>query len=354
MKKAPVKNTAFRKLGLDAGATTQQIRQAFRVLAKKYHPDRNNHTSQSAEKFKDLSIAYREAMTAHKEMTRQKLEKNAAAAGFSFSGLFRPGADKCFHPLATHGKKVEADVPLTFEEAIRGVSVELKIQALMPCPKCFGQGSEKPDDFFGCPKCQGSGSILEGDGSFLSRAVCPKCLGEGRVLKKCGGCGGEGRSEGEKRFMAHIPAGVDDGNTITIPGEGHAGAMGGRPGDLHINVRVGESKMFLRKGNDIFHETQAPFTMAVFGGKIVVPTLDGDVLVTIPPGLRANTLLRLNGRGVNGKGSQFLRLALEVPTQLTAKEKKILEDFARTKGYPIPEQPSLGGWDRLGRLFRRG
>ncbi|MDH5755761.1 MAG: J domain-containing protein [Nitrospinota bacterium] len=353
MKKAPTKDAAYRKLGLGSGATGQDIRRAFRALAKKYHPDRNKHNPVSEERFKELVHAYKEAVSIQKEQARQQRAKNAFT-GFSFGGLFRPRADKCFYPIAVNGKRVEEGVSLTFDEAISGVSVEMTIKAHGPCLKCAGHGSEKPDCFFDCPKCQGAGSILEGDGSFLSHAVCPKCLGEGKVLKKCGQCGGEGLRDVEKNIVVHIPAGVDDGNVLTIPGEGHAGAMGGKAGDLHVKVRVGESKIFIRKGRHIYYEAKAPFTMAVFGGKIVVPTLDGDVRVTIPAGLRANALLRLKGRGVNGEGHQFIRLALEAPTQLTTKERNMLIEFARTKGYPVPDQEELGAWTRLGRLFGRG
>jgi molecular chaperone DnaJ len=338
---------ALRALGLRAGASHQEVKLAFRSLARKYHPDKNGHNPRSAERFAKLSQAYKTVLDAYKPQPE-------GGFGAILGALFRPSADKCFHPSPVPGKKIETEASLSFDESVRGGTAELKITALAACALCGGHGSERADNFFSCPKCQGTGSILEGDGGFLGRAVCPKCLGHGRALKKCAVCDGRGREEREKAVKITIPPGVDDGDVITLPGEGHAGAMGGANGPLCVRVRAGRSAVFIKKGMDIHHEATLPFTMAVFGGKIIVPTIDGLVLVTVPPGLKVNTLLRLKGRGVSRLGNQLIRLIWEVPSQLTAREEGLLRAFAAAHGHPTEEDNWKTSIKRLGKAIRLG
>jgi len=349
MTRTPVDESAFKTLGVGRRATAQDIKRAFRKLAKKYHPDKNNQNPQFSERFKDLSWAYKTAL----EIQCQRAKKASSGGAFSLGALFRPRAEKCFYPIPARGLSLEAGVSLTFEEAIGGSSVRLAMERMARCQQCGGAGSEKPDDYFCCPKCQGAGHVLEGDGGYLGQIVCYKCLGNGQVLKKCGACGGEGRTTEQATFDLAIAPGVEDSSVIVIRGEGHAGAMGGQAGDLMVNIRVSPSEIFTRKGPDLYMEAKAPFTMAVFGGKIVVPTILGDVLVTIPPGLKGGALLRLKGRGVNGHGSQLVRMIWDVPTNLTAKEEKILAAFARLHGYPVPQKDWGEVLQGLGRFIWR-
>ncbi len=340
-KRLPARNP-FQVLGVNAYASEQEIKQAFRKLAKKYHPDLNMAAYGFEEKFTELTCAYK--------TIRDSKENSAGgqAPGFAShppggGGFFKKGIGSLFGPKAfgglnftpLPGENIEKLISISFKEVIRGVKKRLKFDAYVACADCSGNGSKGGASFVVCPLCQGAGRALAGAGGYAGHQLCPQCLGGGDVIRvRCRRCKARGRIKGVREVNISIPPGVADGARFLVRDKGDAGRLLWPSGDLIITVSTVEHPFFRRRGNDIFCHAPVPFTTAALGGSVTVPTISNDVKMTVPPGAGSKTVFRLKGRGISAKGDQYVRLIVNVPSRLTAKQKRLLEAFANLRGDP--------------------
>jgi molecular chaperone DnaJ len=353
----------YKILGVSREASQDEIKRAFRELAHKYHPDMPGG---NAEKFKEINEAYQ--VLSNPEKRRQydqfgtTFEQAQSQGGFSgfdgfrdFSG-FANGFDFDFADLGemfgfgdifgqkqkrartSRGRDIEIEKEIDFMEAVFGGERILELNKLNTCPNCHGSGAEPDSKIVTCPRCRGSGRIESFQqtffGSFRTVTTCPNCHGEGKKAEdECHQCHGSGVVRGIKKLKIKIPAGIDDGETVKITGEGEAGRYGGRPGDLFITFRVKPHREFIRRGNDILSKVGISFVQAALGDKIEVATIDGKVKLTIPPGTQSGQIFKLKNKGVpyvngRGRGDHLVEVSVITPTRLTKRQRELLEEFA--------------------------
>jgi molecular chaperone DnaJ len=363
------KEDYYELLGVPREATDEEMKKAYRKKAVQYHPDKNPGNKQAEEMFKKVSEAY-EVL---KDPDKRAAYDRYGHAAFAQGGGPRPGgggASGGFHdPFdifrevfsgggggagggsifeeffggggseGTHeGADLRYDIEITLEEAARGVEREISFRKLAACDHCHGTGAEPGSKRVTCPTCRGAGQVTTSRGFFTVRQVCPTCHGNGtRVEKPCHECRGEGRVNKTAKLNVRVPPGVDTGSKLRSVGNGEAGVNGGPAGDLYIVIHVKEHEIFERQGDDLFCEIPIKFTLAALGGTIEVPTLSGRASLKIPTGTQSGTTFRLKERGLPSlrsghTGDQLVRVQVEVPTHLTAEQRKKLEDFALASG----------------------
>lgn len=353
------KKDFYEVLGLQKGASDDEIKKAFRKLAIKYHPDKNQGNKEAEEKFKEINEAYQVLSDPQKKAQYDQFgtaDFNGAgaggfggydASGFDFSDLgdifgsffgggFSQGGGR--RPNAPQrGNDMEYSINLTFEEAVFGVDKEISITRSENCETCHGTGAKPGTSPKTCDKCHGSGRIRVQRntplGSFVSESTCDKCGGKGTIVSDpCHDCHGAGVQRKKRKITVKIPAGVDTGNVIPLRGHGEHGKNGGPAGDLYINIRVASHKIFKRENFDIFIDTHVSFADAALGVETRVPTIDGDVKYTVPAGTQPGTRFRLRGKGVprvngSGRGDQYVRVIVDIPKTLNEKQKEALKLF---------------------------
>jgi molecular chaperone DnaJ len=361
------KEDYYELLGVAREATEEELKKAYRKKAVQYHPDKNPGNKQAEEMFKKVSEAYEVLKDTDKRAAYDRYGHAAFAQG---GGGPRPGSGGAggFHdPFdifrevfsggggggsifeeffgggggsdgAREGSDLRYDIEITLEDAARGVEKEISFRKLAPCDNCHGTGAEPGSKRVTCPTCRGAGQVTTSRGFFTVRQVCPTCHGNGtRVEKPCHECRGEGRVNKTATLNVRVPPGVDTGSKLRSAGNGEAGVNGGPAGDLYIVIHVKEHEVFERQGDDLFCEIPIKFTLAALGGSIEVPTLSGKASLKIPAGTQSGTTFRLKERGLPGlrsgnPGDQLVRVQVEVPTHLTADQRKKLEDFALASG----------------------
>ena len=353
-------------LGVQRNASQEDIKRAFRNLAKEHHPDRGG----DEKKFKEINSAYQVlgnpekrqqydqvGHSAYEQMGGMGGGSGAGFGGFDFSsfrngsggqgfsmddlgdifgGMFGGGGAQQGRRGARRGQHIEMDLPLSFEEAAFGVEKTVKPHKTVTCPDCEGTGAEKGSSLMDCIECGGRGQVGTVQrtifGSFQSVRTCPRCEGEGKIPKKhCGKCGGAGVINDSREIKVKVPGGIGDGEVLRVSGEG-AAVKGGASGDLYLNVRVRKHDRFRRDGYDVFSDEEISFPLASLGGKIDVKTLDGDVALKIPVGTQPGTVFRLRGKGIShlkrgGRGDHLVTVNVKVPTKLSRKQKKALEEW---------------------------
>ncbi len=349
------KRDYYEVLGVDKGASQDEIKKAYRKLAKKYHPDLNPDDKEGAEaKFKEASEAYDVLGDAQK---RQQYDQFGHAAfdqtagggyGGGFGGGFEDfdlgdifgsffGGTRSNPNAPRRGRDIGYNVTLTFEEACFGVEKDLTINHMERCSSCNGTGAKAGTHPETCPTCHGSGQVRTVQrtplGSFQTTKVCDACGGKGQIIKNpCPDCHGEGTSRKSKKVRVKIPAGIDNGQQVYVRGEGDAGTKGGPSGDLVLNIRVSPHKIFVRQKYDILCDYPISFVQATLGAEVQVPTIDGRVSYNIPEGTQPGTVFRLKGKGVpklnsNQRGDQYVTIKVEIPKGLNEKQKGILREF---------------------------
>ena len=362
----------YQILGVPKNATAAEIKKAYRKLAQQHHPDANPGNDAAEERFKEISAAYDVLGNEEKRKQYDEVREMAAsgygvgarsgggpggAGGFGgfpggtrvrfedagdlgdlFGGLFG-GTGRSRAQGSRRGTDLETEVAVSFEDAMKGTTVPVKIQGPAPCDECGGTGAAPGTRPTTCPTCGGAGEIAVNQGPFQMSQTCPTCHGSGRIVETpCPVCKGSGVRQRTRKFQVKIPAGVKDGARIRLTGRGEPGPNGGRPGDLYVRVRVRPHAYFGRSGNDLTLELPVSFSEAALGANVQVPTLNGPVTMKIPAGTPAGKTFRLKGKGAprkGGHGDLLVTTQVEVPRKLGRKEKELLQQLQETqKGSP--------------------
>ena len=350
------KRDYYEILGVEKDAGEEEIKKAYRKLAVKYHPDKNPGDKAAEERFKELGEAYevlsdsqkRAAYDSYGHAAFDPRSRAGRGGGFHdpfdiFREVFGGGNifDQFFgggHSDPTgpqRGADLRYDLELSFTEAAQGCEKEISVSKLEACERCRGTGREGDSKLRVCPTCGGRGQVVMARGIFSIAQTCSRCEGAGRIIENpCRVCRGSGRHEKSSKIKLRIPAGVDAGARLRSAGNGEAGTRGGPHGDLYVVLHVRPHELFQREGDDLYCEVPISFVQAALGAEIEVPTLNGKASISIPAGTQSGTLFRLKGKGVKnvqgyGLGDLHVRVAVEVPTRLSATQRAKLEEFAQ-------------------------
>jgi len=343
------KKDYYEVLGLQKGASENDIKRAYKRLASKHHPDKNQGSKEAEEKFKEINEAYEvlgddQKRAAYDQYGHAAFEQGGGAGGFSggfggadfgdmFGDIFGDifGGSGRGRQRVIRGEDLRYDLEITLEEAVKGATKDIQINTLAHCDSCGGSGAEKGSKVETCPHCHGSGRIRRQQGFFVSESICPTCHGSGKKIEKpCRSCHGEGRVHKKENLSVKIPAGVDTGNQLRLAGKGAAGENGAPAGDLYVVIHVREHNIFERDGNNLYCEVPISFATAALGGEIEVPTLDGRVKLKIPAETQTGKLFRMRGKGVASTrsgyaGDLICRIVVETPVNLTSEQKELLQ-----------------------------
>lgn len=347
------KRDYYEVLGVPKSASDDDIKKAYRKLAKKYHPDANPGDKEAEAKFKEASEAYAVLSDADKKRQYDQFghaafEQGGGAGGFDFSGdmgdifgdifgdLFGGGRTRRANNGPMKGANLRTGVRITFEEAVFGCEKELDLTLKDECNTCHGSGAKPGSHPETCSKCGGKGQVVFTQQSLFGMVrnvqTCPDCQGTGKIIKeKCSDCYGTGYVSNRKKIQVSIPAGIDNGQSIRIRGKGEPGTNGGERGDLLVEVSVSRHPIFQRQEYDIYSTAPMSFAQAALGGDVKISTVDGDVLYEVKPGTQTDTKVRLRGKGVptlrnkNVRGDHYVTLVVQVPTKLTSEQKDLIK-----------------------------
>ena len=367
------KRDYYEVLGVNKGATDDEIKKAYRKLARKYHPDLNKDNPEAAEKFKEIGEAYeilsdKDKRARYDQIGFAGVDPNYGAGqgggfgggfgfedvdlgdifGSFFGGGFGGGGSRTNRANAPRqGESIRRTVMLSFEEAAFGCEKEIEIERVEQCTECGGTGAEKGYTPETCSNCHGTGTVKQTQrtpfGAFSSTGPCPNCRGTGKIIKKpCKKCRGTGQERRSRKLSVKIPAGIDDGQSVALRGQGGAGVNGGPAGDVIVTVSIRPHPLFQRDGYDIWCEVPISYVQACLGDKLIVPTIDGKVEYTMPAGTQPGTVFRMRGKGIQavngrGRGDQFVKVTLEVPKNLSDHQKELLrklEDSDTAQNHP--------------------
>ncbi|MGL4990878.1 MAG: molecular chaperone DnaJ [Sarcina sp.] len=360
------KRDFYEVLGLEKGASDDEIKRAFRKLAVKYHPDKNKGNTEAEEKFKEINEAYQvlsnpEEKAKYDQFGHDGMDGGFGGAGGGFGGFdmgdmggfgdifesffgggFGGGNSGRRNNGPRRGDDLEYSLVITFEEAMSGVKKEFSITRTESCETCKGSGAKPGTSKKTCTKCNGAGQIRVQRqtplGTFASTSTCDACGGKGEIIETpCTDCRGTGTVRKQRKITVDIPAGVDSGNIIPLRGQGEHGANGGPAGDLYVRISVKQSDIFKRDGSNIYYSYKMSMTKAAIGAEITVPTIDGNVKYTVPAGTQPGTRFRLKGKGaprVNStlRGDQYVDIIVEVPKNLNKEQTEALKAFMETLG----------------------
>jgi molecular chaperone DnaJ len=351
-----VATSLYDTLGVSKNASADEIKKAYRKLARQYHPDRNPGDAQAEARFKEVQTAYDVLSSAEKRKqydawgtTNGRPGPGPAGAGGAdfgfdigdlgdlFGGLFGRGSGaRTRRPAPEKGPDVEAQVSLSFEDSLRGVETRIPVEVDAACSTCGGTGAKPGTSPRICPECNGRGVTAESQGLFSLSRPCPRCRGNGTVIEDpCDSCKGSGRERRTRRFNVKVPAGVKDGTRIRLKGKGEPGAAGGPPGDLYVVTKVTPSPLYERRGDDLVIEVPVTYPEAALGATVEVPTPYGERLsLKVAAGSEDGKLLRMRGHGAprlkgSGKGDLLARVRLTVPQRLTKAEREALEQLQK-------------------------
>jgi molecular chaperone DnaJ len=375
----PEKRDYYEVLGVNRSADEADLKRAYRKLAKQYHPDINPNNKEAEAKFKEINEAYAVLSDPQK---RQQYDSFGHAAfdgsgfGSGFSGFdfgFEDIFDSFFGGSPFGGRStrrrsgprkgadLQYSIEISFIEAAFGVKKDINVSRLQSCKDCEGSGSKPGTSPETCKHCNGTGQIRRVQstmfGQMVNMSTCEICRGEGTVITQpCETCHGNGRTKKTSKISLNIPAGIDNGQTISLRGEGEAGIKGGPAGDLYVNIRVQPHPIFKREGYNVICEIPITFTQAALGSELDVPTIEGTIKYTIPEGTQTGTVFRLKNKGIkhlnsNAKGDQFIKINVDVPTKLSEKQKELLREFAEISGDEVFEQRK-GFFDKMKNLFQ--
>ena len=361
------KRDYYEVLGVSKGASDDEIKKAYRKLAKQYHPDLNPGDKTAEAKFKEVNEAYevlsdKEKRAKYDQFGHAGVDPNfGAGGGFGgfdmgdidlgdiFGSFFGGGFGSGFGGSGSRranapqkGESLRAGLTITFEEAAFGCEKELELTRTEECSECHGSGCQPGTTADTCPDCRGTGTVRiqrgAGGFAFSTSAPCSRCRGTGRIIHSpCKTCGGAGSVRTKKRITVTIPAGIDDGQAISLRGQGNAGKNGGPAGDLIVGIQIKPHAQFKRDGTTVLYEQPVSFYQAALGAELEIPTIDGKVKYTLPAGTQTGTTFRLRGKGIpelrgRGRGDQYVTVTVQVPTSLTAEQRSALEAFGEAMG----------------------
>ena len=375
------KRDYYEVLGVSKGASDDEIKKAYRKLAKKYHPDMNPGDKEAEAKFKEVNEAYSilsdsEKRARYDQFGHAGVDPNYGAGGPGggfggfdmgdidlgdifgsfFGGGFGGfgGSSSARRNGPQKGESLRASLTISFEEAAFGCEKEINLNRTEECEACHGSGAEPGTTAETCPDCRGTGVVRvqqrTGGFAFSSTAPCSRCRGTGKIIHTpCKACGGSGSVKKSKRVTVSIPAGIDDGQAISLRGQGNAGKNGGPAGDLIVAVHVKPHPQFHRDGTTVLYEQPVTFYQAVMGAELEIPTIDGKVKYNLPAGTQTGTTFRLRGKGIpelrgRGRGDQYVTVRVQVPTSLNGEQKEALRAFAEAMGEDVPEESGLKGF----------
>ncbi len=354
-----MKRDYYEVLGVSRTATDEELKKAYRKLALKYHPDKNPDDRSAEERFKEISEAYQvlcdaERRSMYDRFGHAAFEQGAGAgAGFDFTAgfediigdlfgdFFGTGRTRGGRGRARRGQDLRYDLEVSFEEAAFGCEKTIAVPRLAVCETCGGKGAKPGTSPKTCPQCRGSGQVRFQQGFFSIAKTCGHCNGQGSIITNpCATCNGGGAQRKTSQLSIKIPGGVDTGSRLKLRGEGETGGNGGTPGDLYVVLQVREHALFVRDGNDVVCDVPVSFAQAALGVEIDIPTLEGGAKVKIPGGTQSGQTLRLKARGIPdlngyGRGDQVVRVVVETPRQLSARQRELLEEFARLSGEEV-------------------
>ena len=359
------KRDYYEVLGLSRGASDDDIKKAYRKLAKKYHPDLNPDDKKAEASFKEVNEAYavlsdKDKKARYDQFGHAGVDESGGFGGGGFGGMdvdlgdifgsffgggssfFGGGGGGARRNGPQRGADIEQRIELTFEQAAKGTKLDLNISRYENCAECGGSGAKKGTSPETCSVCGGRGSVNTVKRTMLgmmqTTAPCTACGGKGQIIKeKCSSCNGSGQERKTKKINIKVPAGIDHGQTITLRGEGHRGKNGGPSGDVYVTVFIKPDKIFTRNGFDVYCKMPITFIEATLGAEIDVATLHGKVNLKIPEGTQNGTKFRLRGEGIerlrgNGRGDQIVEIVVEVPKKLNSTQKKKLKEFGDSLG----------------------
>jgi molecular chaperone DnaJ len=361
----------YKTLGVAKNASDEEIKKAYRKLARKYHPDRNPDDPAAEEKFKEISAAHDVLADPAK---RKEYDSGGPFGGFGgagggpfgpggggaqagsfggadfgdiFSSLFNRGGGRG-QAQEVRGRDLETEVPLSFDQAVNGAQISVTVPKAERCQTCHGSGAKPGTSPITCPRCEGRGIDAQSQGFFSISQPCPRCGGAGQIIEDpCPTCGGSGLTQQTKRYKVNVPAGVKDGTRIRLAGKGEAGPRGGPPGDLYVTTRVAASPVFKRL-DDGNLEVTVPISIpeALRGGTIEVPTLEGTKKIKVAPGTKHGAIQRLRGEGPpkpkgRGRGDIRYRLEIEVPSELSEEQSEAAEKLAEAFNGANPREQLL-------------
>lgn len=384
------KRDYYEILGVKKDASAEEIKLAYRRLALKYHPDRNpeNH-KEAEEKFKEICEAYEVLSDPQKRQTYDQFGHEGLRSAFKGTGGFDWSDFTHFSDLEDifgnfsdifsgfgvdlssfgfggfggrragprRGSHLKVEVEITLQEAAKGAEKVVRVPRLENCSVCRGAGAKPGTKRVVCPECQGTGQIRTSGGFFTISRTCARCGGEGKIIQTpCSNCRGTGRVKIARKIHIKVPPGANTGLRLRIAGEGEAGTRGSRSGDLYVDIYVQPDEMFERHGNDLVCEIPISFTQAALGAEIEVPTLNGKVKMRVPAGTQSGKFFRIRGKGMPdvhgyGRGDELVKVIIETPTGLNAKQRRLLQEFSQACGENV-NPLSRSFMEKVKRLFK--
>ncbi|MBM4081229.1 MAG: molecular chaperone DnaJ [Planctomycetes bacterium] len=356
------KRDYYEVLGVKKDASEQDIKNAYRRLAKQYHPDRNKGDKSAEQRFKEISEAYEVVGSKDKRQQYDRFRAYGDMGGGGFQDLFsgaRTAGKTTFtyddlgdlgdlfarffsrdigfrqqHFGPEQGEDLYYKVRVPFDKAVEGGAMTVSVPADEPCSSCGGSGAKPGARAQACPSCGGRGTLQTAQGAFAFSRPCPQCLGHGRIAtERCGACGGAGHAKRTRRLEVKLPRGVQDGHKLRLAGQGERGTGGGPNGDLFLEISVMAHDTFKRKGNDVYSDVLISMVQAALGTEVDAETLEGDVRVKVPPGTQPGSALRLRGQGIQAadgtKGDHYVVVNVEIPKNLTERQKELLRQFEK-------------------------
>jgi len=352
------KRDYYEVLGVQKNATEKELKKAFKKLAMKHHPDRNQDNKEESElKFKEAKEAYEilsdaQKRTAYDQFGHAGVDQSAGFGGGGGGGNFNDifgdvfgdifggggGPGRAGASRVQRGSDLRYNLELSLEDAVAGTTVKIRVPTQVKCEECNGSGAKKGTSPTTCSTCHGQGQVRMQQGFFTMQQTCPVCHGRGKEIKEaCTKCHGHGRVEKQKTLSVKVPAGVDNGDRIRLSGEGEAGGNGGPSGDLFVQIYVKKHPIFERDGNDLYCEVPIPFVAAALGGELEIPTLTGKLKLKVPAESQSGKLFRLRNKGVKSvrsghTGDLLCRISIETPVNLSDEQKAILRQFEEATG----------------------
>lgn len=370
---AEQKRDYYEVLGLSKGASEEELKKAYRKLAKQYHPDMNPGDKGAEAKFKEINEAYevlsdKDKRSKYDQFGHAGVDPNFGGGGFGGYGDFGDFGDFGFGDILgdllgggfggrsanrsgpQRGESLRAGITISFEEAAFGCEKEISLTRLESCESCHGSGCAPGTTAEVCPDCRGSGTVRVqqrmGGMAFTSSAPCSRCRGTGKIIHQpCKSCGGGGNVRKQRKISVSVPQGINDKQAISLRGQGNAGANNGPAGDLIVEVRVKPHPYFQREGTSVLYECPVSFYQAAMGAELEIPTIDGKVKYTLPAGTQPGTTFRLRGKGIpelrgRGRGDQYVTVQVKVPASLTNQQRDALQAFAEAMGESTPAPAS--------------